>query len=144
MTFSFSSILLPVSSARVLHCRVGRVDVGAELQRRSQFKVHGADQVILSEKQQSLAVDFLGAKLFSYVLTTCREQEAGVGGAEGGWLGPLTAAGRMGEGRGGGGGGQLLLLEVVVVVEEVEVVVVVVVVSCEGSSTCGGLITEYV
>ncbi|KAG7243751.1 hypothetical protein INR49_009513 [Caranx melampygus] len=71
MTFSFSSILLPVSSARVLHCRVGvgsaltdreRVDVGAELQRRSQFKVHGADQVILSEKQQSLAVDFLGAK----------------------------------------------------------------------------------
>lgn len=61
-------------------------------------------------------------------------------GAEGGWLGPLTAAGRTGGGRGGGGGGGLLLLllAVVVVVEEVEVVVV----SCEGTSTCGDLITE--
>lgn len=56
-------------------CVFQRVDVGAELQRRPQFKVHGADQVILGEEQQSLAVDFLRAKLFSYVLTTCREEE---------------------------------------------------------------------
>lgn len=54
-------------------------------------------------------------------------------GAEGGWLGPRTAAGRTGKGRAGGGGGGLLLLEA-----EVEEVVV----SCEGSSTCGDLITE--
>lgn len=53
-------------------------------------------------------------------------------GAEGGWLGPLAAAGRMGGGRGGGGGGGLLPL----------LLLMVAVVSWEGSSTCGDLITE--
>lgn len=50
-------------------------------------------------------------------------------GADGEWLGPLTAAGNMGGGRGGG----LLLLLLVVVVA----------VSWEGSSTCDDLITEW-
>lgn len=48
-------------------------------------------------------------------------------GEEGGWLGPRTAAGRMGGGRGGDGGGRLLLLLLV---------------SWDGSSTTGDLITE--
>lgn len=46
-------------------------------------------------------------------------------GEKGGWLGPLTAAGKMGGGRGGEGGGRLLLL-----------------VSWDGSSTTGDLMTE--
>lgn len=53
-------------------------------------------------------------------------------GEEWGWLGPLTAAGRMGGGRGGDGGGGLLLL----------VLLVVAVTSWDGSSTTGDLITE--
>lgn len=48
---------------------------------------------------------------------------------EGGWLGPLTAAGRMAGGR-GGGGGLLLLLPLLVV-------------SWEGASTCGDLTAEW-
>ena len=48
--------------------------MGAEFQCRSQFKVHGADQVVLCQEQQSLPVDFLGAKRFGYVLTTWREE----------------------------------------------------------------------
>lgn len=35
---------------------------------------------------------------------------SGLAGVEGGRLGPLTAAGRMGGGRRGGGGGLLLLV----------------------------------
>ena len=50
-------------------------------------------------------------------------------GDEGGWLGPLTAAGRTGGGRGGDGGGGLLLLLLLLV-------------SWDGSSTAGDLITE--
>lgn len=56
-------------------------------------------------------------------------------GAEGGWLGTLAAAGRTGGGRGeGGGGGGLLLLLLFVLL---------VVVSCEESSTCADLCTEW-
>ena len=48
--------------------------MGAEFQCRSQFKVHGADQVVLCQEQQSLPVDFLGAKRFGYILPTWREE----------------------------------------------------------------------
>lgn len=57
-------------------------------------------------------------------------------GDEWGWLGPLTAAGRMGGGRGGDGGGRSLLLPLLVLL------VVVVVVIWVGSSATGDLITE--
>ena len=56
-------------------CVFQRVDVCAQFECRSQFKVHGADQVLLCEQQQSLAVYFLGTKLLGYNLTTWRERE---------------------------------------------------------------------
>lgn len=55
-------------------CIFQRVNVGAEFQCGSQFKVHGADQVVLCQEQQSLPVDFLGAKCFGYILPTWREE----------------------------------------------------------------------
>ncbi|TNN58052.1 hypothetical protein EYF80_031724 [Liparis tanakae] len=61
MTLWSSSVLLP------------GVDVGTQFECRSQFEVHGADQVVFGQKQQSLSVDFLGAKLLGYVLTPWRE-----------------------------------------------------------------------
>lgn len=53
--------------------------MGAELECGSQFKVHGADQVILCEKQQSLSIYFLRAKLLSYILTTWGEEKIDTG-----------------------------------------------------------------
>lgn len=51
-------------------CVFQRVDVGAEFECRTQFKVHGADQMILCEEQQSLTVYFLGSKLLSNICAT--------------------------------------------------------------------------
>lgn len=53
--------------------------MGTEFQGRSQFEVHGAQQVILREQQQSLSVDLLGAKLPRYALTAWRGEKTETG-----------------------------------------------------------------
>lgn len=54
-----------------------RVNVRMELERWAQFEVHGADQVVLGEKQQSLAVDLLGAELLGHTPPTCAHKTSG-------------------------------------------------------------------
>lgn len=55
-------------------CVLQSIDVGANLQSRSQFKVHGVDHVLLGQQQQSLSVYFLGAKLLGRVLATWKRE----------------------------------------------------------------------
>lgn len=51
-------------------CLLQRVNVGAQFQRGAQFKVHGADQVVLCQEQQSLSIYLLRAELLSYIPPT--------------------------------------------------------------------------
>lgn len=44
-----------------------RVDVGADLESWSQFDVHAGHQVVLGQKQQSLAVDLLQPESLGHV-----------------------------------------------------------------------------
>lgn len=52
-----------------------RVNVRMKLECWSQFEVHGADQVVLSQKQQSLPVDLLGAELLGHILPPCTQSK---------------------------------------------------------------------
>lgn len=51
-----------------------RVDVGVKFERWSMFEVHGADQVVLSQKQQSLSVDLLRAEGLGHIFPSCKER----------------------------------------------------------------------
>jgi len=47
------------------------VDACEDLERRTQFDVHGAHEVVLLQEQQGLAVDLLGPELVRYLLAAC-------------------------------------------------------------------------
>lgn len=46
------------------------IDGGADLEGGTQFDVHGGDEVVLSQQQQSLSVDFLRQELSRQLFAT--------------------------------------------------------------------------
>ena len=53
------------------------VNVGADLERRTEFDVHGGHEVFLLQQQQGLTVNLLRQELGGDLLTACREEEEG-------------------------------------------------------------------
>lgn len=51
------------------------IDGGTDLESRAQFDIHGRYEMVLSQKQQSLPIYFLGQKLGSQFLTTWTQQK---------------------------------------------------------------------
>lgn len=51
------------------------VDVGTDLESWSQFDVHACHQVVLSQQQQSLAVDLLHPESFCHITAACSEKQ---------------------------------------------------------------------
>ena len=46
------------------------VDGGTDLESGTQLDIHGGDEMVLSQQQESLPVDFLGQKLGGQLFTT--------------------------------------------------------------------------
>lgn len=61
---------LPVSPGALTASLTQSVDGGTDLESGTQFDVHGGDEVVLSQQQQGLSVDFLRQELSRQLFAT--------------------------------------------------------------------------
>lgn len=67
---SRSRCSLPVPAGALSASLTQRIDGGTDLESGTQFDVHGGDEVVLSQQQQGLSVDFLRQELSRQLFAT--------------------------------------------------------------------------